>query len=50
MEYLIEGILRAVKLLVALDPYVISVAKVQIMVSTSAVLLASATAVPLAVL
>ncbi len=50
MGYLIEGILQAVTLIVTLDPYVISVAKVQIMVSTSAVVLASATAVPLAVL
>ncbi len=50
MEYLVEGVLRAVKLLITMDPYVISVAKVQVLVSTSAVLLASATAVPLAVL
>ena len=50
MEYLLEGVVRAVTLIATLDPYVISVAKVQILVSTSAVLLASAAAVPLAVL
>ncbi len=50
MDYLIEGILRAITLIITLDPYVINVAKVQILVSSSAVVLASATAVPLAVL
>jgi len=50
MEYLIEGIVQAVKLIAGLDPYVISVVKVQLQVSLSAVLLAGATAVPLAIL
>ncbi len=49
MEYLLEGIQRALLLLLSFDPYVVSTAKVQLMVSTSAVVLAAAAAIPLAV-
>jgi tungstate transport system permease protein len=50
LEYLFAGIERAIYLIATLDPYVISVTKVQLMVSLSAVALSALTAVPLAVL
>lgn len=50
VEYLTAGLERAVSLLLSLDPYVMSVTKVQILVSLTAVALAAMTAVPLAVL
>jgi len=50
MEYLIEGVIKALELIASFDPYVLSVAKVQVLVSASAVVLAALAAVPLAVL
>lgn len=50
LEYLTEGLERAVSLLLSLDPYVMSVTGVQLAVSLTAVALAALTAVPLAVL
>ncbi|NOZ82600.1 MAG: ABC transporter permease subunit [Euryarchaeota archaeon] len=49
MEYLLEGIQRALILLFSFDPYVMSTAKVQLMVSSTAVILATLAALPLAV-
>ncbi len=49
LDYLTEGIGQAVSLLISLDPYVMSVAEVQLIVSLSAVSLAALTSVPLAV-
>ncbi len=49
MEYLLEGIQRALILLFSFDPYVMSTAKVQLMVSGTAVALAALAAVPMAV-
>jgi tungstate transport system permease protein len=49
LEYLTAGVERAVSLLLSLDPYVMSVAEVQLIVSVTAVVLAAFTAVPLAV-
>lgn len=48
-EFLYIGIIKAIELIVSLDPYVISVAKVQLVVSGTAVLLGALTAIPLAV-
>lgn len=50
VEYLTAGLEQAVSLLLSFDPYVMSVTKVQILVSLTAVALAAMTAVPLAVL
>ncbi|GBE54076.1 MAG TPA: ABC transporter permease subunit [Euryarchaeota archaeon] len=50
MDYLIDGIIQAIKLIITLNPYVVTVTVVQVLVSTSAVIFASITAIPLAVL
>jgi tungstate transport system permease protein len=50
LEFLYEGIVKALELIVSLDPYVLSVTKVQLMVSATAVFLGALTAIPLAVL
>jgi|Deesub1362A_J573_1020465.scaffolds.fasta_scaffold00016_4 tungstate transport system permease protein len=50
MEFLYEGFIKALKLIISLDPYVLSVTKVQLAVSGTAVVLGTLTAIPLAIL
>jgi tungstate transport system permease protein len=50
MEFLYEGIVTALKLIISLDPYVLSVTKVQLIVSGTAVILSAITAIPLAIM
>lgn len=48
VEFLYQGLARAVDMIIALDPYVISVTKVQLKVTGSAVLLSVLFSIPLA--
>jgi len=50
IEFLYEGLARAVEMILTLDPYVISVTKVQLKVTGSAVLLGVLFSIPLAAL
>lgn len=47
-EFILEGTAKAVTLILSGDPYILSVTKVQMLVSGTAVLLTSITAIPLA--
>ncbi len=48
LEFLFAGIIQAVDLIIRMDPYVVSVTKVQLMVSGAAVILSALTAIALA--
>lgn len=50
LEFLGEGLIRALNLIASLDPYLISVTKLSFLVSGSAVVLSTAVAIPLAAL
>ncbi len=50
IEFLTEGLLKAVGLIISLDPYLLSVTKLSLMVSGTAVLLSTLVGIPLAVL